>query len=101
MRIDTWTSGYKVEAGDWYDGKHIYFCVQYFKPGARLSSPPTLERSILIDNRDRYKVEQYTDSIALAVMGQSAELMGKSAFPLFSEYRNGKQTVENGMEIAT
>ena len=51
MRIDTWTSGYKVEACDWYDGKHIYFDVQSFKPGASISRPPDLERSILIRAR--------------------------------------------------
>lgn len=100
MRIDTWTSGYKIEACDWYDKKHIYFCVSYYQPGTRLSAPPALERSILIDKSEEHKVTQYTDSIARAVMGEFAGLKGKSAFPLLSEYQNGKQTIENGKEIA-
>lgn len=99
MRIDTWTSGYKVEACDWYDGKHIYFDVQSFKPGASISRPPDLERSILIDKSEMHKIEQFTDSIARAIMGDSEKLMGKSAFPLLAEYRNGKKTVENGVTI--
>ena len=99
MRIETWTSGYKVEACDWYDGEHIYFCVQYFSPGSSLSSPPAFERSILISNLEWYKVQHYTDSIASAVMGLSEKLMGKSAFPLLSEYRNGTQTVKNGITL--
>lgn len=91
MNINTWINGYHVEAFDWPDGKNIYFCVQYFKPGARLSSPPALERGILISHTDREKVRTYTHSIAAAIMENETP-----AFPLFTEYRNGIQTIKNG-----
>lgn len=63
MNIDTWTSGYKIRAVDWIDGKNIYLNIAYYKPGSSLERPPEVEKSVLIPKEESYKLKQYLDSI--------------------------------------
>lgn len=42
MRIETWTSGYKVEACDWYDGKHIFSAFNISRPVQGYQARPRL-----------------------------------------------------------
>lgn len=68
MEIDTWTSGYKVRAFDWIDGKNIYLNIAYYKPGSSLEKPPAREKSVLIPKEEGNKLEQYLNSIVIGLM---------------------------------
>jgi hypothetical protein len=51
MEIDKWISGYKVRSFPWIDGKHIYFNVQYYKPGQSIEKPPAWDKTVyIVDN---------------------------------------------------
>jgi len=47
MEMDKWISGYKVRSFPWIDGKHIYFNVQYYKPGQSIEKPPESLKKLL------------------------------------------------------
>lgn len=63
--IDKWYGSYKVRSFPWIDKKRIYFNVQYFAPGQRVSSPPVWDRTVYItDNAAGQKlVHDFTDSL--------------------------------------
>lgn len=62
INIDTWTSGYKVRAFDWIDGKNIYINIAYYQPGASISKPPAWEKSFLLPLSEENKIREYLDS---------------------------------------
>lgn len=65
MDMTQWIAGYHVRVMDWYDGKHIYLNIAYYKPGSSLSRPPQAERSFLIPVEERQKVTDYLYSIVV------------------------------------
>lgn len=55
--IDTWVSGYKVQAFPWVDGASYYVNIQYFSPGSSLSKPPVFDKTVYITGNDNgYKI---------------------------------------------
>ena len=69
MDIEEWTGGLKVTAFSWIDGKHIYFNVQAFKSGGRISDPVS-DKSVLIhdDDNARHVLSCYLNTLANAVL---------------------------------
>ena len=66
MEIDKWTSGYKVRAFPWIDGKQIYFNVQYYMPGSSLAQPPAWDKTVYVtdDEAGRRLAYEFTDTLA-------------------------------------
>lgn len=65
MEIDAWVGGYKVRSFPWIDGEHIYFNVQYYRPGQSISQPPARDKTVYItdDAAGRDMVENLTSSL--------------------------------------
>ena len=68
MNIDTWIGAFKVRAFPWIDGKNIYFNVQTFRPGGRMSDPKT-DKTVLLhdDDNARHVLSVYLNTLANAV----------------------------------
>lgn len=94
MNIERWTSGYKATASDWYDGKNIYFCVEYFRPGQRVSAPPVWSKSFLLPTENESTIRNYFDSVVNTLAMETDERK------MLSAYRDGKKVIENGKRIA-
>ena len=89
----TWVSGHKVEIDDWYDKKHFYFGVSYYRPGQSTSQAPARERSFLLPYSEYNTVLQKLDSVVTGLMGDIPQNM------ILSEHINGKRTIQNGIRI--
>ena len=69
MDIDKWVGPYKVGAFPWIDGTLIFFNVQYYSPGQSLAKPPTLDRTVYIndDSAGRRLVFEFPHTLAAYV----------------------------------
>ena len=94
MNIERWISGYKATAADWYDGKNIYFEVEYYSPGQSVSAPPVWSKSYLLPIENAQTVQEYFDSVTNALA------MNTDERKMLAMYKNGTKIIGNGKKIA-